>query len=110
MPKRNPETTTEPQRRQREEQTDRKVHDFFEFWMMCREKSCRRAQACIGELYPCFKRHWPLVPEGKKNWWRAFVKAWATGISKEAAACAADTEMERQRALHASLQSPGGAA
>jgi hypothetical protein len=110
MPKPKPETESAEQHRTRNEETDRKVHDFFEFWMICREKRCHRAQACIGELSPCFKRHWPLVPEEKKNWFRAFVKAWATGISKGAAALAADAEMERQRALHASLQSRGDAA
>lgn len=103
MPKRNPEPMTESQRRQQEEETDRTVHDLFAFWTVCREKPCHRARGCVGELRPCFERHWPLVPEENKNWWRAFVKAWATGISKEAAALAADAEMERQRALMAGM-------
>ncbi len=67
--------------------------------MICREKSCRRAQSCVGELYPCFKRHWPLVPEEKKNWFRAFIKAWAGGATKQEAARIADAEKERLAAL-----------
>ena len=103
MPKRNPETMTEPQRRQQDEQTRRNTHDFFQFWMMCQEKPCARSRRCVGELYPCFSRHWPLVPEEQKNWFRAAIKALAGGVSKQEAARIADAEAARIAALLSSL-------
>ena len=101
MPEQKPETESAVQHRSRSETLDRKVHDFFEFWTICRERHCRRARGCVGEVYPCFSRHWPLVPEERKNWYRAFIKAMAGGVSKYEAARIADSEMERIAALQA---------
>ena len=111
MPKRKSEPEmTEQQRRQWQENLDRKTHDFFGFWMMCNEKPCARARSCVGETRPCFQRHWPHVPEEPKNWYRAFIKACAGGVSKQEAARLADAEMVRIAALDAPLQSRGDAA
>lgn len=102
-------TLEENARKKEDERSKRATHDFFAFWTICREKPCHRARGCVGELYPCFARHWPHVPEEKKNWFRAFIKAWAGGVSKQEAARIADAEAERIAALLASLEMRGGA-
>ena len=106
MPKRKPQTEkTQQQLRQVEENADRWTHDFFGFWMICKEKACRRAQGCVGETRPCFERHWPLVPEKHKQWFRAFIKASQGGTPWQEAARAADAEVKRIAALDAELES-----
>ena len=31
-------------------------------WRFCRKGYCRRHKQCSGELQPCLKRGWPLMP------------------------------------------------
>lgn len=109
-----PEQTPEQRKAQaeiwaRHDAETRRTCELFQFWQICQEKPCRRAQSCVGDMHACFARHWPLVPEEQKNWFRAFIKAWAGGVSKQQAARIADAEAARIAALLASLESGGGA-
>jgi hypothetical protein len=68
-----------------EESAYRKIHNLFSFWCVCRERQCRRAQACVGDVPACFARHWPHVPEHMKVWLRTCIKARCDGFSVEEA-------------------------
>jgi len=82
-------TKQQKNRKQREsweemqERVKRGVHDLFNFWRMCPEVPCRRAQACIGDREPCFARNWPHVPEAEKVGMHAAVRARQNGLSPE---------------------------
>jgi hypothetical protein len=97
-----PEQTTEQRKIQekmwaRQDAGTRTICNWFQFWRICREKPCRRAQSCSGDMHDCHARHWPLVPEDLKNWFRAALKALAAGHSPEEAARIAQGEEARAR-------------
>ncbi len=83
--------------------TRRKVCDFFNFWTVCEEKHCRRAQACSIKTYPCFNKFWEYVPEDAKTWLRTVIKARCAGLSAQEANRAAEEEIARRRELDAAL-------
>jgi len=72
---------------------------LFEFWRVCAEPRCRRAHACLGEPNPCFNRHWAMIPEQDKVWFRAAVKARIDGHSLEQAGRIGDAEVKRWKEI-----------
>ena len=44
-----------------------------------------RARACRGDPGACFDRHWPLLPEEARVWFRAAITAMSGGASPQAA-------------------------
>lgn len=69
----------EPERKRQKEAAKRKLNTGFLFWTACSHRSCRRAQACRGDVERCFNRCWPHVPEDVKVYFRTFI----TAISKD---------------------------
>ena len=56
-------------------------------WRLCGKPACRRARACRGAPLSCFRREFPLMPEG--------VRAWFAGVGQaQTNKLDADTAME----------------
>jgi hypothetical protein len=77
------------------EHGDRKVCEFFRYWMICADKACHRKQACAGNATKCFERHWPVTPHHMRLWLVTACKAMNDGMSAEDACRAGDAEAAR---------------
>jgi hypothetical protein len=75
------------------------LNNHFMFWLVCRDKACKRTSRCEGDPEACAKRWWPVTPEVMKVHFRAFATASAAGHSPAEAQRMATAEVER-RAEH----------
>jgi hypothetical protein len=82
----------------RREQGDRKVCEFFRYWMICADKACHRKQACAGHATKCFERHWPVTPHPMRLWLVTACRAMNNGMPAEEASRAGDAEVARWKA------------
>jgi hypothetical protein len=90
----------------------RRPSELFQFWRACTEAQCSRARACRGESRACFDRHWPLLPEEAREWFRAAIRALSAGASPhdaDAAGCAAAEAYRAEAAQAAPLPAGPGA-
>jgi len=78
--------------------------NLFRFWRVCRDKRCRRARGCAGDMHACFRRHWDALTEEERQWGRALLAALAQGNTMRQAIAAADAERARYRAFQEKLR------
>jgi hypothetical protein len=78
-----------------QDEFNRFKNNLLEFWRVCTKAPCRRAHACMGEPESCFRRHWLMLPEDFKHWFRGVVRARAEGLSPEEANRAGEAEVQR---------------
>ena len=64
-------------------------------WHICKYKLCRRAQTCSRDPVACFERHWPIIPEEMKVWWRTAIPALHAGATPAEAVAAANAEVAK---------------
>jgi hypothetical protein len=64
-------------------------------WHICRYKICRRAHTCSRDPVACFDRHWPIIPEEMKMWWRTAIPALHAGATPAEAVAAAQAGLAR---------------
>ena len=83
--------------------------NLFRFWRVCRDKPCRRAQTCVGDMHKCFERHWRALSEEERQWLRAWLVALAEGKTPGEAARFADAEAARFAAFTEKLRAQAGA-
>jgi hypothetical protein len=81
-------------------------------WHICKYKLCRRTHTCSRDPVACFNRHWPIVPEEMKLWFRKAIPTLHAGATPAEAVAAANAEVakwkpeieaKREAAKHASL-------
>jgi len=93
--------------RQREyDEYRRNFNNALKFWRMCTEARCRRARGCVGDMHACFERHWAMIPEAAKVWFRTAIKARVAGHPAQEASAIGDAAVKRWEEIMAS----GGAA
>ena len=49
--------------------------DTLAIWRVCENSACQRAQHCRGDVSPCAKAKFPLLPEGVQTWFMGML--WA---------------------------------
>ena len=82
---RTPEQRAAGERMMREEFSKRRLQcNFMGFWRICGTRRCRRHRACTGDSPACFRKHWALMPEDHKEWWRGGIVAKAGGATSAA--------------------------
>jgi hypothetical protein len=69
--------------------------NLFQFWRICRQRSCQRARGCKGDSVACLDRGWRLLPEDIKVWYRAAAVALSAGHTAQEAHDAGVAEMAR---------------
>jgi hypothetical protein len=79
-------------------QAERSLFDAMGFWEVCRNKRCRRAHACAGDLKRCREEHWYNVPQETRSWIFTSLRAQHEGHSREEAVKIADAALARHRA------------
>jgi hypothetical protein len=67
-------------------------------WHICKYKLCRRAHTCSRDPVACFDRHWPIIPEEMKVWWRKAITSLHAGCTPAEAVAAAQAEVARWKA------------
>jgi hypothetical protein len=82
-----------------QDEFNRFKNNLLEFWRVCTKAPCRRAHVCMGEPESCFRRHWLMLPEDFKIWFRAMAHARAQGLSPEEANRAGEAEVQRCKEL-----------
>jgi hypothetical protein len=50
-------------------------NDVLCTWRLCRNAACVRASHCCGRPRPCFRKHFPLLPEGVRAWFEGVGEA-----------------------------------
>jgi hypothetical protein len=85
------------------ENARRKFFNVIEIWRVCRERRCRRARACIGDLERCWKFHIPLIPQDTKTWVKKMFEMRLAGYSSEEASAAADRHLAEVKAAEAAF-------
>ena len=85
------------------------LNTFLDFWRVCGAAPCRRAHACRGDADACFGRHWPMVSEEFKVWFRAMVNARSAGRTPQEVDRIAMAEVARWRELMAQRAAPAAA-
>ena len=83
----------------RHDEGARSLSNTFEFWRVCTKAPCRRAHACMGDSASCFDRHWAMMPEDFKIWFRAAMRARREGLSPEEADRIGMAEVQRCKEL-----------
>jgi hypothetical protein len=56
------------------------------FWQFCRDRRCKRAHKCAGDVEVCFNHFWPHVPDDFKNKIRQAIKLASEGMPPRQAA------------------------
>ncbi|HVV62534.1 MAG TPA: hypothetical protein VHD14_12330 [Pseudolabrys sp.] len=54
-------------------------------WRLCPNATCRRSRACRGAAIPCFRAHFPLLPESVQAWFVCIGEAQNEGQSYDEA-------------------------
>jgi hypothetical protein len=49
--------------------------EVLPLWRFCGRGHCRRHKQCAGDIRPCLKRCWPLMPHAQQNLAHEQVKA-----------------------------------
>jgi hypothetical protein len=80
----------------------RQLCSVLRFWKVCRNKQCRRARACAGNVDRCFDCFWPVVPDVLKIQIRAAREAHAAALPKPEIAAAIKRATLRWRETQAS--------
>ena len=60
-----------------------KLNDALRLWQSCERPACRRRHRCSHDAHACFQRHWSVMPQEEKEYWRAAFKAGKTTRSAE---------------------------
>jgi hypothetical protein len=58
-------------------------NDMLGLWQICGQPDCRRRHRCSHDARACLRRHWAIVPEEEKEYWRGAFKAGKTTRSPE---------------------------
>ena len=90
-----------PEQQRREDEGKRSLNNVLKFWRLCTKAPCRRAHACMGDAQSCLTRHWVIVPQDFKIWFRAAIQARCEGLSPEEANRAGEAEVKRRKELEA---------
>jgi hypothetical protein len=86
-------------RRRQELEGRRALCTTLLFWHICRDKRCKRAHACAGDVAACFSRFWPQVPEDIKDTIRRMIELTRDGMPQPEAAIAAVRDIERRKTI-----------
>lgn len=43
-------------------------NEILAIWRVCDNSACQRAQCCRGDVRPCARAKFPLLPEGVQTW------------------------------------------
>ncbi|MBI3436921.1 MAG: hypothetical protein HY056_17855 [Proteobacteria bacterium] len=84
----------------------RALHDMLRFPSACRDRRCKRARRCAGDVAACARRFFPHVPARIKAWLHHVEDLREAGLSPVAAARAAEARLvahdkaEAARARH----------